>query len=88
MPPTKSKAPTRSASLAKLTEEGTEEAVEALLQGSVIGLPTETVYGLAADATNECAVAKIFSIKYSQVRHKTAFLWLGDRATDDARIYP
>lgn len=40
-----------------------EGAVQILRSGGVIGLPTETVYGLAADATNADAVAKIFAIK-------------------------
>lgn len=31
--------------------------------GEVIGIPTETVYGLAADATNEAAVRRIFELK-------------------------
>lgn len=39
------------------------EAVELLQAGEVVALPTETVYGLAADALNEEAVAKIFSVK-------------------------
>jgi len=38
-------------------------AVELLHEGAAIGLPTETVYGLAADATNPTAVAQIFSAK-------------------------
>ena len=38
-------------------------AVQALQRGELIGLPTETVYGLAADACNAQAVAKIFDIK-------------------------
>ena len=38
-------------------------AAQALQRGDLIGLPTETVYGLAADACNAKAVAKIFSIK-------------------------
>ena len=38
-------------------------AAKALQSGELIGLPTETVYGLAADACNTQAVAKIFSIK-------------------------
>jgi L-threonylcarbamoyladenylate synthase len=38
-------------------------AAQALQRGDLIGLPTETVYGLAADACNTQAVAKIFSIK-------------------------
>ena len=38
-------------------------AAQALLRGDLIGLPTETVYGLAADACNASAVANIFAIK-------------------------
>jgi L-threonylcarbamoyladenylate synthase len=38
-------------------------AVEALVRGDVVALPTETVYGLAADATNAESVAKIFEAK-------------------------
>ena len=39
------------------------QAVELLQQGEVVALPTETVYGLAADAFNAEAVAKIFEVK-------------------------
>ncbi|OAP38511.1 translation factor Sua5 [Sinorhizobium glycinis] len=42
---------------------GITSAVEALGRGAVIAVPTETVYGLAADATNESSVSKIFDIK-------------------------
>lgn len=38
-------------------------AAQALQQGALVGLPTETVYGLGADAANEAAVAKIFAAK-------------------------
>ncbi len=38
-------------------------AALALQQGELVGLPTETVYGLGADATHEAAVAKIFTAK-------------------------
>ena len=38
-------------------------AVELLRKGKVVGLPTETVYGLAAGALNSIAVAKIFEAK-------------------------
>ncbi|MDP1656222.1 MAG: L-threonylcarbamoyladenylate synthase [Hylemonella sp.] len=38
-------------------------AAQALQQGELVGLPTETVYGLGADATHEAAVAKIFAAK-------------------------
>ena len=42
---------------------GVAQAVDALRRGELIGLPTETVYGLAADATNDTAVHRIFSVK-------------------------
>jgi L-threonylcarbamoyladenylate synthase len=45
------------------TPEALEEACQLLLVGGLIGLPTETVYGLAADATQDLAVAKIFEQK-------------------------
>jgi L-threonylcarbamoyladenylate synthase len=38
-------------------------AVELLREGEVVALPTETVYGLAANALNPIAVAKIFEAK-------------------------
>ena len=38
-------------------------AVEKLMIGDVVAVPTETVYGLAADAINEKAVQKIYDIK-------------------------
>ncbi len=39
------------------------EAAQILKNGGLIGLPTETVYGLAANALDDVAVAKIFSAK-------------------------
>ena len=39
------------------------QAADALQAGGLVGLPTETVYGLAADACNDQAVAKIFVAK-------------------------
>jgi L-threonylcarbamoyladenylate synthase len=41
----------------------TERVVELLRKGEVVAMPTETVYGLAADALNPIAVAKIFEAK-------------------------
>ena len=38
-------------------------AVKLLREGQVIGMPTETVYGLAADGLNAAALARIFEIK-------------------------
>ena len=44
-------------------------AADALAQGQLIGLPTETVYGLAADADNPSAVAHIFAAKGRPADH-------------------
>ncbi|OGZ46062.1 MAG: threonylcarbamoyl-AMP synthase [Candidatus Ryanbacteria bacterium RIFCSPHIGHO2_02_FULL_45_13b] len=41
----------------------TLEAVRCLKLGEVVVIPTDTVYGLAADALNEKAVEKVFAIK-------------------------
>jgi len=46
-----------------------QQAAEALCAGELLGLPTETVYGLAADANNELAVAKIFKAKGRPPNH-------------------
>ena len=43
--------------------DGIAAAVATLAAGSIVALPTETVYGLAADATDADAVAKIFAAK-------------------------
>ena len=43
--------------------EDIEAAVSILRLGGLVAMPTETVYGLAADATNENAVLKIFKAK-------------------------
>ncbi len=40
-----------------------EQAIVKLKDGEVVAIPTETVYGLAADATNENALRKIYAIK-------------------------
>ncbi|MBD5805103.1 Threonylcarbamoyl-AMP synthase [Azoarcus sp. Aa7] len=44
-------------------------AAELLRAGELVGMPTETVYGLAADALNVDAVGKIFSAKGRPVDH-------------------
>ena len=45
------------------TPEGVARAAELLKAGEVVALPTETVYGLAANALDERAVRQVFSIK-------------------------
>ena len=51
------------------TEERSNQAVALLKAGECVALPTETVYGLAADATNSDAVAKIFTAKGRPTNH-------------------
>ena len=46
-----------------------DEALAALRRGEAIGLPTETVYGLAADASNPDAVRRIFALKGRPADH-------------------
>ena len=43
--------------------EAIAEAARLILDGHPVAVPTETVYGLAADATNPQAVARIYAIK-------------------------
>lgn len=43
--------------------DGVETAAAILRRGGVVALPTETLYGLAADATSEAAVLRVFDIK-------------------------
>lgn len=66
------------------------EAAERLLRGDVVAIPTETVYGLAADATNASAVAKIFAAKGRPdfnplISHVADFAQLDVLVTVDAR---
>lgn len=51
------------ASILTPTPEAIDQAAAILKSGGLVGLPTETVYGLAADARNGEAVAKIFAAK-------------------------
>lgn len=46
-----------------------DKAVEILLSGGVVGMPTETVYGLAALALNSHAVKRVFDIKGRPYHH-------------------
>ena len=45
------------------TIENLGRAAEALKNGALVGLPTETVYGLAADAENNMAVRRLYEVK-------------------------
>jgi len=58
-------------------------AVEILTGGGIIAYPTETFYGLGADATNEKAIQKIFAVKGRNFKNPISLI-IGQ--TDD--IYP
>lgn len=45
------------------------QAIQLLQQGEVVAIPTETVYGLAADARNDDALRKIFATKQRPADH-------------------
>ena len=47
----------------KINNDSISLASKEMLKGNLIAFPTETVYGLGADATNDKAIAKIFSNK-------------------------
>ena len=49
--------------VASVSPQSLAQAAELLRQGQVVGMPTETVYGLAANALDGAAVARIFAAK-------------------------
>jgi len=63
------------------------DAVAVLVSGGLVAFPTETVYGLGADACNEMAVARIYSVKgrpadHPLIVHVASMDLLGDWAAD------
>jgi L-threonylcarbamoyladenylate synthase len=49
--------------ITNVTEDVIKKAAKALKAGHLVAFPTETVYGLGADATNKKAVGKVYSVK-------------------------
>ena len=49
--------------LSKCSTDSIKAAAQSLIAGHLVAFPTETVYGLAANAYNTKAVKKIFSLK-------------------------
>jgi L-threonylcarbamoyladenylate synthase len=49
-------------------------AVEILVDGGIIAYPTETFYGLGADATNEKAIEKIFAVKSRNFKNPVSLI--------------
>ncbi len=66
-----------------------DEAIAIVRAGGVVAMPTETVYGLAADARNTSAVAKVFALKQRPLDHPL-IVHLGSAAdvSDWARAVP
>jgi len=57
-----------------------EDAARALREGELVAFPTETVYGLGGDATNDLAVARIFEAK-GRPRFNPLIVHVPDSAT-------
>jgi L-threonylcarbamoyladenylate synthase len=55
--------------MARLPQDEIDRAVDALREGEVVAFPTETVYGLGADAQNPEAVRKVFELKGRPATH-------------------
>ena len=51
------------------TQDEIKKAAQALKDGHLVAFPTETVYGLGADATNENAVSRVYSVKERPTDH-------------------
>ncbi|PWK60259.1 L-threonylcarbamoyladenylate synthase [Roseicyclus mahoneyensis] len=62
------------------TPEGHARAATLLGHGTLVALPTETVYGLAADATDDAAVAAIYAAK-GRPGHNPLIVHVPDLAT-------
>ncbi len=55
--------------ISKCTADALSNAARALKNGYLVAFPTETVYGLGADATNEKAVSRVYSVKGRPTNH-------------------
>jgi L-threonylcarbamoyladenylate synthase len=53
----------------RATQDEIEAAVDALRDGELVAFPTETVYGLGANASNPAAVRKVFELKDRPASH-------------------
>ena len=52
-----------------IAKSAVNKAIHSLRQGDLVAMPTETVYGLAADATNVEAIQKIYTVKGRPSNH-------------------
>jgi len=63
----------------KADSQGIQQASQLILQGGVVAFPTETFYGLGADAGDVLALQKVFQIK-GREENKPLLLLVADRA--------
>ena len=68
----------KKAPVLKADSKGIARASRIILQGGIVAFPTETFYGLGADAGNVGALQKVFQIK-GREEHKPLLLLLADR---------
>lgn len=52
--------------LPNISDTDITNAAGFILAGDVVGIPTETVYGVAADGTNEYAIERLYAVKRRQ----------------------
>jgi len=55
--------------VSKCTVDALQTAAQTLLEGNLVAFPTETVYGLGADALNKQAVSRIYEVKGRPADH-------------------
>jgi len=55
--------------ISNCTATAIKDAATALVKGDLVAFPTETVYGLGADATNKDAIARIYKVKGRPLGH-------------------
>lgn len=73
--------------LSECSTDSIKAAAKSIADGHLVAFPTETVYGLGADATNESAVAKIYKAKgrpadHPLIIHIASIYAMGDWAQD------
>ena len=55
--------------ISNCTATAIKDAASSLINGKLVAFPTETVYGLGADATNKEAIARIYKVKGRPIGH-------------------
>jgi L-threonylcarbamoyladenylate synthase len=55
--------------ISNCTASALKDAAESLIAGNLVAFPTETVYGLGTDASNQQAVARIYEVKGRPTNH-------------------